>query len=55
MAILAGARIFHVNINCSDLARSREFYVEGCGLTEGVRTTPAETQSGAAFGLDRAR
>ena len=55
MPILADARIFHVNINCSDLARSRDFYVAGCGLTEGVRTTPARAQSGVAFGLDRAR
>ena len=55
MAILDDARIFHVNINCSDLARSREFYVGGCGLTEGVRTTPDHAQSGVAFGLDRAR
>ena len=53
--MLDGARIFHVNVNCSDLARSRAFYVEGCGLTEGVRTTPETTQSGAAFGLGRAR
>ena len=55
MPILADARIFHVNINCSDLARSRDFYVHGCGLTEGVRTTPTEAQPGVAFGLDRAR
>jgi catechol 2,3-dioxygenase-like lactoylglutathione lyase family enzyme len=53
--LLDGARIFHVNINCSNLARSRDFYVDGCGLVEGVRTTPQETQSGVAFGLDRAR
>lgn len=53
--MLDGARIFHVNVNCSDLATSRAFYVEGCGLTEGVRTTPGAVQSGAAFGLDRAR
>ncbi|MGZ4692701.1 MAG: VOC family protein [Acidimicrobiales bacterium] len=49
-----GARIFHVNVNCSDLARSRRFYVDGCGLAEGVRTTPEQPQSGVAFGLDRA-
>jgi catechol 2,3-dioxygenase-like lactoylglutathione lyase family enzyme len=53
--VLDGARIFHVNVNCRDLARSRSFYVEGCGLSEGVRTTPEEVQSGVAFGLDRAR
>src|SRR4051794_10894595 len=55
MAILEGARIFHVNVNCSDLAKSRDFYVHGCGLAEGVRTTPAAAQPGLAFGLDRAR
>jgi catechol 2,3-dioxygenase-like lactoylglutathione lyase family enzyme len=53
--MLADARIFHVNVNCSDLARSRAFYVEGCGLTDGARTTPERTQPGTAFGLDRAR
>src|SRR3954447_8877520 len=53
--MLEGARIFHVNVNCSDLARSRAFYVDGCGLTEGVRTTPEVAQSGVAFGLDTAR
>ena len=55
MTILDGARIFHVNVNCSDLARSRAFYVDGCGLVDGVRTTPEAAQSGIAFGLDRAR
>lgn len=55
MPPLDGARIFHVNVNCSDLARSRAFYVEGCGLAEGVRTTPEHAQPGVAFGLDRAR
>ena len=53
--MLDGARIFHVNVNCSDLAASRAFYVDRCGLTEGVRTTPDGVQSGTAFGLDRAR
>ncbi|HTD51011.1 MAG TPA: VOC family protein [Acidimicrobiia bacterium] len=53
--MLDGARIFHVNINCADLARSRTFYVDGCGLTDGVRTTPDDTQPGVAFGLGQAR
>ena len=48
--MLDGARIFHVNVNCSDLATSRSFYVDRCGLSEGVRTTPAAVQSGVAFG-----
>jgi len=52
---LADGRIFHVNVNCSDLDRSRRFYVDALGLTEGVRTAAGHTQSGAAFGLDRAR
>jgi catechol 2,3-dioxygenase-like lactoylglutathione lyase family enzyme len=53
--MLAGARIFHVNVNCSSLTRSHDFYVDGAGLTEGARTTPETAQSGVAFGLDRAR
>ena len=53
--MLDGARIFHVNINCSNLPRSRAFYVDGCGLAVGARTAPELTQSGTAFGLDRAR
>jgi catechol 2,3-dioxygenase-like lactoylglutathione lyase family enzyme len=53
--MLDGARIFHVNVNCRDLERSRSFYVDGCGLHDGVRTAPDEVQSGVAFGLDRAR
>jgi catechol 2,3-dioxygenase-like lactoylglutathione lyase family enzyme len=48
------ARIFHVNLNCSNLERSRAFWVEAIGLTEGVRTAPETPQPGAAFGLDRA-
>lgn len=48
------ARIFHVNLNCSKLERSRAFYVEATGLTQGVRTAPDAPQPGAAFGLDRA-
>ena len=53
--MLDGARIFHVNVNCSDLGRSRAFYVDGCGLTAAARTTPEHAQPGIAFGLDRAR
>ena len=48
------ARIFHVNVNCADLARSRAFYVDAFGLDAAVRTTPEAAQPGAAFGLDRA-
>ena len=46
------ARLFHLNVNCSDLDRARRFYVDGIGLTVGVRTTVDEVQSGTAFGLD---
>jgi catechol 2,3-dioxygenase-like lactoylglutathione lyase family enzyme len=52
---LDGARLFHVNVNCSDLERSRRFYTDGLGLTIGARTAPEVAQPGAAFGLDRAR
>jgi catechol 2,3-dioxygenase-like lactoylglutathione lyase family enzyme len=49
------ARIFHVNVNCSDLERSRRFYEEGLGLHASVRTAPPVAQPGHAFGLQRAR
>ena len=52
---LADGRLFHVNVNCSELDRSRRFYVDGLGLTEGVRTAADHAQPGTAFGLDRAR
>lgn len=52
---LTDGRLFHVNVNCADLERSRRFYVSGLGLREGVRTAADHAQSGAAFGLDRAR
>ncbi len=53
--MLGGGRLFHVNVNCADLARSRQFYVEGIGLVEGVRTTPGAVQDGSAFGLESAQ
>lgn len=52
---LSDARLFHVNVNCSSLERSRRFYTEGLGLTVGAHTAPESTQPGAAFGLDTAR
>src|SRR4051794_27974966 len=52
---LDGARLFHINVNCSDLDRSRRFYTEGLGLTIGAHTAPEVAQAGTAFGLDRAR
>ena len=52
---LSDARLFHVNVNCSDLERSARFYTEGLGLEAGARTAPVATQPGEAFGLVRAR
>jgi catechol 2,3-dioxygenase-like lactoylglutathione lyase family enzyme len=46
-------RIFHVNVNCSNLETSLAFYRDRVGLTASVRTTPRHPQPGAAFGLDR--
>ncbi|HEX7095395.1 MAG TPA: VOC family protein [Acidimicrobiales bacterium] len=46
------SRVFHVNVNCSDLDRSLAFYRDTLGLAAMTRTTPAVPQPGAAFGLD---
>ena len=43
---LADGRLFHVNVNCSDLERSRRFYVDGLGLTAGVRTAAERRAAG---------
>ena len=48
-------RIFHVNVNCSDLETSLAFYRDRIGLTASVRTTPQHPQAGQAFGLDLAQ
>ena len=45
-------RVFHLNVNCSDLERSLGFYRDLLGLTQGAHTVSPE-QDGAAFGLDR--
>jgi catechol 2,3-dioxygenase-like lactoylglutathione lyase family enzyme len=50
---LTGARVFHVNINCSNLSRSRRFYT-GVGLDAVVHTAPVAPQAGDAFGLETA-
>src|SRR5204863_439738 len=34
------SRIFHVNINCSDVVRSKAFYEEFVGLKAGTHTLP---------------
>ncbi len=49
---LTPQRVFHVNLNCTDLTRSHRWYTEVLGFTELVRTTPEQPQPGAAFGLD---
>ena len=48
---IQGSRIYHCNLNCSDLDRSVVFY-EALGLHRVLRTVPSRTQSGSAFGLD---
>ena len=53
--MLDDARIFHINVNCSDLERSHAFYTQGLGLADGVRTKPGAVQPGPAFGLERAQ
>jgi glyoxylase I family protein len=42
--------VMHVNVNCSDLARSKRFYEEHVGLAALSHTKPAP-QDGAGFGL----
>jgi glyoxylase I family protein len=44
-------RIFHVNVNCSDLERSLAFYRDLVGFTATTRTAPPQPQPGEAFGL----
>ncbi|MBM3671901.1 MAG: VOC family protein [Actinobacteria bacterium] len=46
------SRVFHLNVNCSNLERSLNFYRDLLGLQTVVRTTPAEPQPGGAFGLE---
>ena len=43
---LADARLFHVNVNCSDLERSRRFYTEALGLSSGARTDAGRHAAG---------
>ena len=42
----------HVNVNCTDLVRSRAFYEDALGLVVSAHTRPETPQSGGAFGLD---
>jgi catechol 2,3-dioxygenase-like lactoylglutathione lyase family enzyme len=48
---IGASRIYHVNSNCSDLARAVAFY-EALGLVRVTHTVPSRPQPGAAFGLD---
>jgi catechol 2,3-dioxygenase-like lactoylglutathione lyase family enzyme len=49
------SRVFHLNVNCSNLERSLAFYRDLLGLQAVVRTTPDGPQPGEAFGLDTAQ
>jgi len=51
---IAASRIFHANINCSDLDRSLRFYRDQVGLVPTTHTVP-DPQPGAAFGLPSAQ
>lgn len=46
-----GDRVFHLNVNCSDLDTARAFYGDAVGLTPAVHTAPEHPQPGLAFGL----
>jgi catechol 2,3-dioxygenase-like lactoylglutathione lyase family enzyme len=50
---ISPTRIFHVNVNCTDLERSLGFYRDLVGLRPRNRTAPTEPQPGGAFGLDQ--
>lgn len=46
-------RIFHVNVNCSDLGRSLAFYCDEIGLKPRNHTAPESPQPGGAFGFEQ--
>lgn len=48
---VAASRLYHVNVNCTDLDRSLAWYTSVLGLTPTVNTHPETPQPGAAFGL----
>ena len=50
MPVGAGG-VIHVNVNCTDLARSLAFYRDEIGLQAHTRTAPETTAPGDAFGL----
>ena len=45
-------RLAHVNVNCSDLERSRHFYCDVLGLNPLIRSCPPEPQPGARMRID---
>jgi catechol 2,3-dioxygenase-like lactoylglutathione lyase family enzyme len=47
--------VLHINVNCSDLDRSVEFYRQVAALTPISHTAPESPQPGGAFGLDSAQ
>ena len=49
------SRVFHLNVNCSNLERSLAFYRDLLGLQTVLRTAPDGPQPGEAFGLDAAQ
>jgi len=51
---IAATRIFHVNVNCSDLDRSLAFYRDLVGLVATTHTVPPP-QPGSAFALPTAQ
>jgi glyoxylase I family protein len=51
---IAATRIFHFNVNCSDLRRSLAFYQDLVGLVPATHTVPAP-QPGEAFALPTAQ
>jgi len=47
--------VLHINVNCTELARSVEFYRRIIGLTPISHTAPETPQSGGAFALESAQ
>ena len=47
--------VLHINVNCTGLDRSVEFYRQVAGLTPISHTAPESPQPGGAFGLDSAQ
>lgn len=52
---VGSGRVYHANINCSDLERSLGLYRDVLGLTRVAYTAPDTAQVGAAFGLESAQ